>query len=88
MWGVSVYKMKTAEQLRIDYYKKIMEDENIVNILEELTETLYKNTREKDEYHLHKKYSTNIAKKVAFCLRFLGYNVIEYKHGKLEAFIK
>lgn len=80
--------MKTAEQLRIDYYKKIMEDEEIVNILEEITETLYNKVIEENKTHLRRRYAIDVAKKIAFCLRFMGYNVIEYKHGKLEVFIK
>lgn len=80
--------MKTAEQLRIDYYKKIMEDEEIVNILEEITETLYNKVLEENKTHLHRRYTIDVAKKIAFCLRFIGYNVIEYKHGKLEVFIR
>ena len=80
--------MKTAEQLKIEYYKKIMENEDIVNIIEEITETFYIQVMKENKYHLHRKYPIDIAKKVAFCLRFIGYNVIEYKHGKLEVFIR
>ena len=48
--------MKTAEQLRIDYYKKIMEDEKLVNILDEITETLYTQVIEENKTHLHRRY--------------------------------
>ena len=80
--------MKTADRVKIDYYDKLIKDEEIVNILEEITETLYNKALEENKTHLHRRYVIDVAKKVAFCLRFIGYNVIEYKHGKLEVFIR
>lgn len=80
--------MKTADVVRAEHTKKLLEDKEIFNIVDGITETLYTQVIKENKYHLHRKYPIDIAKKVAFCLRFLDYNVIEYKHGKLEVFIR
>ena len=72
------------KQISGKYFTMLMHDKDIKQKVEDATELLYSLVINKDVYETHLRYDISTAKKIAFCLRSMGYNVEEYRHGKLH----
>ena len=76
--------MITCKEIKDKYYVMLMHDCELKEIVQDVTEKLYDEVIKRNNYTIIVRYEIEKAKKIAFCLRTLGYHVEEYKHGKLH----
>ena len=76
--------MITAKELTDKYTEMLLEDIELRTKLEDAMDAFYDLVTKEHIYEMHLRYDVETAKKIAFLFRKFGYQVIEYKHGKLE----
>ena len=76
--------MILATELQNKYYNMLMHDIQIKQAVDDATDAFYDLATKDNVTVMHLRYDIVTAKKVAFALRYLGYNVTEFKHGKLH----
>lgn len=76
--------MISNSEISTKYYSMLMQDADIRQKVDEATEALYLLVTNDNILEIHLRYDIDTAKKIAFCLRILGYCVEEYRHGKLQ----